>query len=122
VPAVPSFVDEDVLRFAPYRLGASTEGAFSMYFDGSDVGLNTTASEDVDAFVVGADGRVLLSTAGAFSVPGASGLGEDVVACIPSTLGSTTVCAFEAVPPFDGSAWGLAAGWGVDAYDAEGAS
>ena len=122
VPGVTSFVDEDVLRFGAYGAGTGTAGTFSMYFDGSDIGLNSTASEDVDAFVVGARGELLLSTAGSFLVPGASGPGEDVIACIPSSLGSTTACVFAPAPAFDGSASGIVAGWGVDAYDAEGPS
>ena len=40
--------DSDLVLFTPSSLGASTSGAFSLYFDGSDIGLDTTG-EDVDA-------------------------------------------------------------------------
>ena len=39
VPGVTSFVDEDVLRFGAYGVGSGIAGSFSMYFDGSDIGL-----------------------------------------------------------------------------------
>ena len=50
LPGVAGTIDDsDVIRFDATSLGATTSGAFSVYFDGSDVGL-TTAGEDVDAF------------------------------------------------------------------------
>jgi subtilisin family serine protease len=117
VVGVDPIADEDAVRFVPTSLGSYTEGTFSMLFDGSDVGLATTASEDIDAFVVRGDGSVALSTAGPFSVAGLTGDGEDVVSCMPSTLGSTTTCAFSDVPVIDGGAWGWKPGWGIDAFD-----
>ena len=38
-----SGADEDLLAFTPRTLGATTSGSFSLYFDGSDVGLSTSA-------------------------------------------------------------------------------
>lgn len=116
VTGVASVADEDLLAFAPTSLGATTSGSYAMYFDGSDVGLNTASSEDVDAVAADADGRVLLSTLGAFSVSDVSGADEDVFACLPSSLGSTTACTFSSSLFLDGSAWGLA-GLGVDAVE-----
>ncbi|MEW5958501.1 MAG: Ig-like domain-containing protein, partial [Chloroflexota bacterium] len=49
-----AFADEDILAY-----DLST-GTWSMYFDGSDVGLNASGQE-VDAFYVNADGTILLS-------------------------------------------------------------
>lgn len=64
-------------------------GQWSVYFDGSDVGLSLY-SEGIDALHVLPDGRLLISTIDAFSVTGASGLDEDLVAFTPVTLGANT--------------------------------
>ena len=101
-----SGVGQDVLRFVPSTLGATTAGAWSMYFDGSDVGL-TTADENIDAVGVLADGRVLISTTGPFSVTGVSaGQDEDLAAFAPTSLGSNTAGTWSLY--FDGSDVGLA--------------
>jgi subtilisin family serine protease len=105
--------DEDLLALTPTSLGDVTSGSFSIYFDGSDIGL-TTAGEDVDGAAVDAAGDVLLSTRGAFSVPDMSGNGADVTLCTPSSLGSVTACDISVF--FDSSEWGVT-GLGVDAVD-----
>lgn len=111
--------DSDVLRFTATSLGAQTAGTFSMYFDASDVGL-TTSDEDVDAIELLPDGRLLLSTTGAFSVPGLSAADEDLVAFVPTALGSNTAGFFALY--FDGSDVGLSAtGENVDAVAVDGA-
>ena len=40
--------DEDLLCFVPTRTGNDTRGGWAKYFDGSDVGLGTTNTEDMD--------------------------------------------------------------------------
>jgi subtilisin family serine protease len=82
--------DEDLFVFNATSLGATTAGSFAMYFDGSDVGLSTTADEDVDAAGVTSSGTILLSTLGNFSVTGVSGADEDVFEFSPTSLGGTT--------------------------------
>jgi len=82
--------DEDLLTFNATSLGSVTSGSFQMYFDGSDVGLSTTADEDVDAAGLTPGGKILLSTFGPFSVPGVSGSDEDVVEFTPTSTGSVT--------------------------------
>ncbi|MGH3064856.1 MAG: hypothetical protein ACRDOF_01010, partial [Gaiellaceae bacterium] len=104
-----SGADEDLLAFTPATLGTTTSGAFSMYFDGSDVGLSTSAGEDIDAAAVDAAGRIYLSTLDTFAVVGVSGDDEDVFVFTPATLGTTTAGAFAPALYFDGSAFGLAA-------------
>jgi hypothetical protein len=47
VTGVPSGNEEDLLLFAPSQVGESTSGAWALYFDGSDVELNTMSSEDL---------------------------------------------------------------------------
>ena len=108
--------DEDLLAFAPTTLGTTTAGSFAMWFDGSDVGL-TANKEDIDAVSVDAETATsTVSTLGAFAVTGASGDGDDVSRCTPSSLGSVTTCSFDPGLFVDGSALGLA-GYGIDAVE-----
>ncbi|HEU0246147.1 MAG TPA: fibronectin type III domain-containing protein [Gaiellaceae bacterium] len=120
LPGVAGTVDDsDIIRFDASSLGSTTAGTFSMYFDGSDVGLTTNA-EDVDAFELLANGNLLLSTGGASSVAGVSGADEDLLSFTPATLGPTTSGTF--VLHFDGSDVGLTlSGEDVDAVAVDGA-
>ncbi|MGH8531264.1 MAG: PKD domain-containing protein [Gammaproteobacteria bacterium] len=105
-----SFGDEDIFAY-----NVNT-GAWSLYFDGSDVGLGAS-SVDVDAFHrVTSDtvpncpnGGILLSTTTAvtLTVNGASTLVDDsdIVCFIPTTTGSTTAGTYQWY--FDGSDVGL---------------
>ncbi|MEZ4866506.1 MAG: M14 family metallopeptidase [Caldilineaceae bacterium] len=100
--------DEDILAFAPTTLGETTSGAWSLYFDGSDVGLADAISEDVRGiWVDGTSGKLYLSTAGAFSVNGAAGGGADIFTCTPVSLGNTTTCTFGPGLYWEGSAHGF---------------
>lgn len=85
-----SGVDADLFVFTATSLGSVTSGSFAMYFDGSDVGLSASGSEDVDAATTLPSGNLLLSTLGNFSVPGLAGADEDVILFTPTSLGSTT--------------------------------
>jgi len=82
--------EQDLVRFIPATLGASTSGSWEFYFDGSDVGL-TTSGEDIDAVHVGAGGEIYISTIGNPGVSGWSGLrDEDVLIFNPTSLGAAT--------------------------------
>jgi hypothetical protein len=66
-----------------------------MYLDGSDIGLaDGLDAEDIDGASITTDGMVMLSTVGAFSVPGGGGTvagnGQDVLRFSPTTLGPAT--------------------------------
>jgi hypothetical protein len=101
-----SGADEDLIRFTPTGLGVNTGGSWSLYFDGSDVGLGDLSTEDVTgAWVNGANGDLYLTAKGKFSVPGVSGDGADIFICTPGTLGPNTSCTFS--PFWDGSANGF---------------
>ncbi len=100
-----SGADEDLLAFTPSALGSTTSGTWAMYFDGSDVGLSTSANEDINAVDIDPTGKIYISTVGSFSVTGASGDGSDVIVCTPSSLGSTTACTWAVY--WDGSANGF---------------
>jgi len=87
--------DEDLASFTATSLGANTSGTWSLYFDGSDVGLSTSSSEDVnDVSIDSTTGKIYLTTVGNFAVSGVSGTGADVFMCTPSSLGTNTACAF----------------------------
>lgn len=103
-----SAADEDLVRFIPTSLGATTAGTWVLYFDGSDVGLATSASEDVDAVAIGQAGELYVSCTGAFSVTGVSGADEDIFVFTPTSLGTATAGSFSSVLFFDGSVFGLA--------------
>ncbi len=94
--------DEDILAHDP------ATGDWSLYFDGSDVGL---ASTDIDALAVLDDGSLLLSTDRTAAVPGLGSVAEnDIVRFIPSQLGPDTSGVFEWY--LDGSDVGLKGGRG----------
>jgi hypothetical protein len=103
--------DSDVVRFVPTALGSSTAGSFQWHFDGSDVGLSTT-TEVLDALGVTADGKLVFSTSGDFSVTGATGADEDLLVFTPTALGSTTSGTWGLY--FDGSDVGLSSTSNVD--------
>ena len=115
VVGVAGAKDEDVLAFTPTSLGINTSGIWSMYFDGSDVGLAETSGEDVDALdVVG--GKIYLSTANSFAVNGVAGADEDIFFCNSFTHGDVTSCSYSPTLYFDGSIWNLTAN-DVDAFN-----
>lgn len=109
--------DEDLLLFTPTELGETTSGAWSLYFDGSDVGLSTTSSEDVnESWLDPANQEIYLTTTGNFDVPGVSGDGSDIFICTAGSIGTTTSCTFRLY--WDGSAHGFT-GEVVDVVDIE---
>jgi hypothetical protein len=118
LPGVGAVDDSDLVRFTASSLGSTTAGTFTMYFDGSDVGL-TMGGEDVDAAALLDDGRLVVSTLDNVSVPGVGGADEDILAFTPAPggLGDDSTAGTWALW-FDGSALGLAAGSeDVDAAD-----
>lgn len=92
--------DADILEFTPTSLGPTTMGSFTLYFDGSDVGLDTSG-EDIDAIDFGVQERLRLSVAGAFNVAGLSADDEDLLRFQETSLGENTAGAFNLI--FDGS-------------------
>ena len=94
VTGLASLADEDIIAFTPTALGSVTAGNWAQYFDGSDVGLSTNNNEDLDAVDVAATGVMSLSTIGAFSVTGVTGVDEDCFQFTPTTTGATTAGTF----------------------------
>lgn len=110
-----SGADEDLIIFTASAFGTTTSGSWAQYFDGSDVALNSSSSEDVNGvWIDDVSGEIYLTTLGLFSVTGASGDGSDIFACDPSSLGTATSCSFSLY--WDGSANGFG-GEVMDAFD-----
>jgi len=104
-PSGTTITYNDVVQFTPTSLGATTAGSWSFLFDGSDVGL-TTSAESIDALAVSTAGNLVLSTSGTPSVTGLSGLAdEDIISFSASAFGSATSGTWSWL--FDGSDVGL---------------
>lgn len=118
IPGIGSMRNEDVWTWNP------STGDYSLYFDGSDVGLGSAA---LDGLHVEPNGDILISLTAAFSVPGLSGGpsgnstdDSDIVRFVPATTGNSTSGAFEFI--FDGSDVGMTTnGEDVDSISVNGA-
>jgi hypothetical protein len=90
-----TWLDEDLLRCVG-TFGPTTTCTWSVYFDGSDVGLSTATSEDVDSVSIASNGDIRLSTLGDFSATSGanslSGNGNQMFACTSPTTGAATAC------------------------------
>lgn len=84
LPGIFRFIEpEDLVTFRGQTWGNDTDGRFLFYFDGSDVGLDTT-EENVDAIAFNPDNKMVMSFAGAYSVVDSAnnvitGTGSDVL-------------------------------------------
>ena len=82
-----AFEDEDVL------VKDMTTGAWSLYFDGSDVGLSGT---DVDAFDLRADGSLLMSFDTDFTLANFGEVDDsDILRFVPTSTGANTAGAWQ---------------------------
>ncbi len=100
--------DEDLVMFTPTSLGANTAGTWSLHFDGSDVGLGDSSSEDTNGvWIDETNGDIYLTTIGNFAVANASGDGASVFICHPIALGNNTSCNFGPGLYWDGSVNGF---------------
>ncbi|MGD1918345.1 MAG: hypothetical protein ACFCAD_05330 [Pleurocapsa sp.] len=86
--------DEDILAFSPDRLGENTSGSFSLYVDGSDIGLSD-GSEDIKGLSALDSGELVVSTVGGFDVTGLTGGGSDLISFSPTSLGDNTSGTFD---------------------------
>ena len=96
--------EQDILLFNATSLGETSSGTWQLYFDGSDVGLDSP-SEDIDAIFLRPDGSLLISINGNSSIPGASAKDEDILLFTPTSLGETTAGTW--ILYFDGSDIGI---------------
>jgi len=107
VTGVAGVRDEDLLIFTPTQpLGEITSGTWARYFDGSDVELSESATEDVNGtWIDPTNAEIYLTTTRAFTVTGVSGDGSDIFVCTPGSIGETTSCTFRLY--WDGSVNGF---------------
>lgn len=104
VPGVGAVVPQDLVVFNAVDIGPDTTGTFQYLFDGSDVGLTTTA-EAIDAVTV-SRGNLLLSLWGTGKVATVGKFqDEDVVRFRGQRWGATTAGSWELW--LDGTAAGL---------------
>ncbi|MEM7113059.1 MAG: choice-of-anchor B family protein [Chloroflexota bacterium] len=91
-----SFADEDILAYD------TSAGTWSLFLDGSDVGLSGSGGRDVDAFYLMDDGSILLSFVAATTIPDVGSVDDsDIVRFVPTSTGTSTAGTFEWY--FDGS-------------------
>ena len=96
--------NEDVSLFEAKSLGRKTRGHFSLYFDGSDVGLR---KNNVDALSIDYENDLFFSTSAKFKTKKISVHDEDIFSFKPSSKGHRTKGTFDSEPFFDGSDYGL---------------
>ncbi|NJN05508.1 MAG: tandem-95 repeat protein, partial [Rhodobacteraceae bacterium] len=105
-----AFSNEDILRYD------DTTDVWTLYFDGSDVGLGFN---DLNAFHLEENGNLLLSLKNPQFISGLGWVdGTDIIRFIPTSIGPTTAGRFEWF--FDGSDVGL--NWYFEYLDAIGFS
>lgn len=78
--------DSDVLLFTPTSIGLETAGQFSLYLDGSDIGL-TSNGEDISGLAKTDDGRLIVSTVGKVVVAGLTASKWDLIVFNPAPNG-----------------------------------
>jgi hypothetical protein len=86
--------DEDLLRFAPSKLGDDTQGTWSLYFDGSDIRLDEGSEDIAGLALLGT--WILFTTKGEFELKSGSkeleGKENKLILCKPISLGESTQC------------------------------
>lgn len=95
--------DEDIIAFSGIAFGSPTVGEWTMYFDGSDVGLSKSSEDVVGASVNPMNGQLLLTTKGAFEVGDLVGDAKDVIIFSSTSLGFATGGTFQPEPYFSGA-------------------
>ena len=110
--------DEDLLRCVGGSYGENTScTVWELYLDGSDIGLNDAATEEINGIGLTADGDILFTTLADYSTGGLSGGGTDVSVCRAPVTGQTSSCrSIELF--FDGDANGLPGGTTAARLDA----
>ena len=97
--------DEDVIRCVPDGGLPVTSCTWSIYLDGSDIGLNNGGGEDVNGIAMNGN-DLYLTTLGTFGVTGLAGDGFDAFICNAFTSGTTSACGSFSMY-FDGSVEGV---------------
>lgn len=83
--------DEDLLRFSG-SYGPNSTGSWSLYFDGSDVDMQSSTEEIQAVFIDEASNSIFLSMRGNYQLGGISGDQNDIVVCANAITGPATSC------------------------------
>jgi hypothetical protein len=98
--------NEDILAFAPAAPGDYSSGVWSVYFDGSKVGIRG-GPENIDGLAIGPSGEIYLTTTSKFSVNGITGSGEDIFIHTPTAPETSIASNFSPTLFFEGRVHGL---------------
>lgn len=100
--------DEDLLRCVDGSFGETTScSSWEVYFDGSDIGLNNSGTEEINGVSLSATGDLLFTTLANFNGNGVlTGEGSDIAICHQPVSGLKSSCSSMSLL-LDGSANGL---------------
>ncbi|MEM9773370.1 MAG: DUF4832 domain-containing protein [Chloroflexota bacterium] len=85
-------LDEDIMAFTPISLGSNTSGFFSLYLDGSDLGLDTPEEDTWGVSINHDETNLFLTTQGNFNTGSIAGIAADIFTCIGLTTGNVSGC------------------------------
>ncbi|MCB0087555.1 MAG: endo-1,4-beta-xylanase [Caldilineaceae bacterium] len=104
--------DSDLFVFTAQSMGQDTQGNWSLYLDGSDIGLQTDGDDIAGLWINPSNNDVDLKPLRSFNVSGGiSGDSNDLLRCQPLALGVDTICSNSIV-------WdGASVGWDEQAID-----
>ncbi|BAY24264.1 integrin alpha beta-propeller repeat protein [Calothrix sp. NIES-2100] len=77
--------NSDIVRFKPSTSGDYSTGTYELYLDGSEVGLEDSANENIDAIAFAPDGGLVISVNGHFNASGITAKDEDLLAFNPTS-------------------------------------
>jgi FG-GAP repeat len=76
--------NSDIVRFKPSTSGDYSTGTYELYLDGSEVGLEDSARENIDAIAFAPDGSLVISINGHLNAGGVTAKDEDLLAFNPT--------------------------------------
>ena len=89
-PPEDGVTSSDILMFTANELGSNSDGTWSMYFDGSDVGL-VGGRSNIDALAIISDGSLIMSLRGPMDLEGLGRVDDSaLLRFLPTSLGSDT--------------------------------
>jgi FG-GAP repeat len=77
--------NSDIVRFKSSTPGDYKTGTYELYLDGSEVGLEDSADENIDAIAFAPDGGLVISVNGNFNTSGVTAKDEDLLAFNPTS-------------------------------------
>ena len=84
--------DEDLLRFVPTMLGDETRGEWSLYLDGSDIGLGSAGGDIRDFWINEVAGDIYFANRSGFTLGDQLVTMSDIAVCHVTSLGDDSAC------------------------------